>query len=412
MISRAKRLWGRRDFLKSGAMAGLGLGLLPTFKRISTTGAAPVRERYHELGRTGIKMSDISFGSDRIHPGDENVVLHAFDNGINYYDSAETYGGGDAETTLGKALKGKRDKVYLTSKVVAGPEMRKQEMMQALEGSLGRLQTDYVDIYFQHAVNNVARLKNPEWYEFAEDAKRQGKIRFTGMSGHAGNLIECLDYGIDTGKFDVILGAYNFGHDPAFYQKYLRNWDMVAIQPDLPRIIKKAKAHQMGYVAMKTLHGARLNDMRPYESGGATFAQAAFRWVLSNPDVDGLIVTMTSTAQIDEYIAASGARAAEDGDLRLLRKYAELNNSSTCRRGCNLCESSCPYGVPIAEVLRTRMYAVDYGDLRLAREEYGLIGANAGACLACDAKPCAGACPHGVHTELFVPDTHRMLSRA
>jgi uncharacterized protein len=411
-MSWAKRLWGRREFLQNGALAGLGLGLLPRFERISATGPAPAPARYHELGRTGIKMSDISFGSDAIHPGDENVVLHAFDSGINYYDSAEIYGDGDAETTLGNALKGKRDKVYLTSKVIAGPEMRKEQMMQALEGSLRRMQTDYVDIYFQHAVNNLERLKNPEWYEFSDNAKKQGKIRFTGMSGHAGNLIQCLDYGIDTGKFDVILGAYNFGHDPAFYQRFLRNWDMVAIQPDLLRIIKKAKAHGMGYVAMKTLHGARLNDMRPYETGGATFAQSAFRWVLSNPDVDGLIVSMTNIPQIDEYLAASGSRAAQIGDLYLLRKYAELNNSSTCRRGCNLCESSCPAGVTISEVLRTRMYAVDYGNMRLARDEYAMLEANASACLTCDAKPCAGACPHGVHTEQFVPDTHRLLSRA
>ena len=58
---------------------------------------------------------------------------------------------------------------------------------------------------------------------------------------------------------------------------------------------------------MKTLMGARLNDMRHYERDGATFAQAAFRWVLSNPDVSGLVVSMTSRAAIDEYLGASGS---------------------------------------------------------------------------------------------------------
>jgi len=62
---------------------------------------------------------------------------------------------------------------------------------------------------------------------------------------------------------------------------------------------------------MKTLMGARLNDMRPYERGGATFAQAAFRWVLSNPRVDGLIVSMNSREAIDEYLGASGSRTAK-----------------------------------------------------------------------------------------------------
>ena len=110
------------------------------------------------------------------------------------------------------------------------------------------------------------------------------------MSGHAGHLTDCLDYAIDTGKFDVILCAYNFGQDPRFYQRFLGGFDLVARQPDLPRVIDKAKERSVGVVVMKTLMGARLNDMRPYERDGATFAQAAFRWVLSNPNVDGLIV--------------------------------------------------------------------------------------------------------------------------
>jgi len=71
-------------------------------------------------------------------------------------------------------------------------------------------------------------------------------------------------------------------------------------------------------VAMKTLMGARLNDMRPFEKGGVTFAQAAFRWVLSNPDVDGLIISMTSPDHIDEYLGASGWRSAAHDDLPLL----------------------------------------------------------------------------------------------
>ena len=136
-----------------------------------------------------------------------------------------------------------------------------------------------------------------------------GKIRFAGMSGHAGHLIECLDYAIDTGQFDVILCAYNFGQDPSFYQRYLRSFDMVAIQPDLPRVIDKAKSKGMGVVVMKTLMGARLNDMRPYEKDGATFSQSAFRWVLSNRKVDALIVSMTSREMVDEFLGASGWQA-------------------------------------------------------------------------------------------------------
>ncbi len=280
-------------------------------------------------------------------------------------------------------------------------------MMRALEGSLRRLQTDHVDVYFNHAVNDVARLSNPEWPEFVAEAKQQGKIRFAGMSGHAGKLIECLDYAIDHKLVDVVLVAYNFGQDPAFYQKLLGGFDWIAVQTDLPRVVRKAKAAGVGVVAMKTLMGARLNDMRRYEKPGGTFAQSAFRWVLSNSDVDALIVSMTSEAQVDEYLGASGSKTVAAAELALLARYVAINSSTTCRFGCDACESSCPAGVSIADVLRVRMYAEDYGDALLAREEYSRIGEPAAACLSCATQACARACPHG----LRIPELTRSVAR-
>jgi hypothetical protein len=357
-----------------------------------------------------MKMSDISFGASRLGAGEENLVRHAFDRGVNYFDTAESYTGGESESTIGNALLGKRDKVYITSKASAGATERKEALMATLEESLRRLRTDYVDVYFNHAVNDVRRLQNPEWYEFTEQAKRQGKIRATGMSGHAGRLIECLDYALEKSSVDVILVAHNFGQDPQFYQKFTRSFDFVARQPDLPRVLRQAKAKGVGVVAMKTLMGARLNDMRPFEKGGATFAQAAFRWVLSNPDVDGLIISMTSTKRIDEYLGASGWRSAGRDDFPLLQRYVQMHGTSYCRHACNDCEGACPYGVPIADVLRTRMYAQDYGDMRLARSAYALLGAGASACLTCTAQPCAGACTHGLPLKALLTPMHRMLA--
>jgi hypothetical protein len=409
--SRDGSIIGRREFLKRGVLAGVGVSILPLAGAAgASVETAPQVRRYSTLGRTGLKVSDISFGASRLTAGKEDLVRHAFDCGVNYFDSAETYTDGESEATIGNALKGKRDKVYLTSKTMARADSSRGSMMTALEASLRRLQTDHIDVYFNHAVNDAARLKNPEWYEFAAQARSQGKIRFTGMSGHAGNLAQCLDYAIDSGHYDVILCAHNFGQDPHFYQRFTRNFDFIAIQPELPRVMEKARRHGVGVVVMKTLMGARLNDMRPYESGGATFAQAAFRWVLSNPNVDALIVSMTSRELIDEYLGASGARATGADDRRLLNRYASLNGDSQCRPACNECADACPYGVPIADVMRTRMYAQDYGDIRLARIEYAMLSENAAACLSCDAKPCAGACPHGIATEVVLAPTHRMLA--
>jgi len=391
-------------------MATTATGLLPLKAAYADDQIGHDVKAYKTLGRTGLRISDISFGSSRLHSGEEDLVKYALDRGVNYFDTAESYTGGDSETVIGNALRGKRDKVYVVSKVSAGASERKAPMMSALEGSLRRLQTDYVDIYFNHAVNDVARLDNPEWREFTESARKQGKIRFVGMSGHAGNLIGCLDHAIDTDSVDAVLVAYNFGQDPKFYERLTRSFDFVAVQPDLPRVLAKAKAKNVGVVTMKTLMGARLNDMRPYETGGATFAQAAFRWTLSNPHVDGLVISMTSPPMIDEYLGASGATGLAYGDFELLRQYAMLNGASYCRHACNACEGACPFGVPIADVLRTRMYATDYGDVAFARREYAALDGSAEACLSCTGQPCQGACPHGLQIEALCGPTHRILA--
>ena len=418
----------RRSLLRIGALGGLASGMaLGSTVRAAPSGLTDSPDTdspehvgvksYVRLGRTNLDISDISFGSSRLRDGEEHLVRHALARGINYFDTAESYTRGSAETVLGKALKGDRGRVFLATKRLAGAREGRQEMMRALEGSLRRLQTDYVDVFFNHAVNDVARLKNPEWFEFVARAKQQGKVRFTGMSGHAGKLVDCVEYAVGQDLCDVLLLATNFGEDPAFYERFTKSFDMVANQQGLPRVMALAKARDLGIVAMKVLRGARLNDMRPYESEGGTYAQAAFKWVLNNPHVDAAIVSMTDSDRIDEYLGASGAVALSDTDFRLLEGYASLTNMSYCRHACNDCEGACPYGVPIADVLRTRMYATDYGDFSFARDEYRQLGTgaeiigagSAAACLNCDGSPCRDACTHGIPIADLCGPTHTLL---
>jgi predicted aldo/keto reductase-like oxidoreductase len=403
----------RRTFLKRMMAGGTLLGTTPGArpgKRLPwQTATLPEIKQYKRLGRTEIEFSDISFGGSRLRD-DVDLVQHALARGINYFDTAESYTGGRSETTIGKALQGKRHGVYLTSKSHVDAHTTRHEIMRTLEGSLRRLRTDYIDVYFHHAVNDVQDLQNPEFYAFAEVAKQQGKIRYVGLSGHGGRLIECLDYAIDRGAFDVALVAYNFGQDPGFLQQFTRSFDFIAVNPELPRVIRKAKASGMGVIAMKTLRGARLNSMEPYQKDGATFPQAAFRWVLSNRDVDGLIVTMHSPEQVNEYVAASGGTRITGHDLRLLYRYATLNNATYCRPLCQVCESSCPEQVPIADVLRHKMYAEDYGALQMAQERYLTLARNASACLSCEHQRCVRACPPGLDIPRLTRQAHTLLS--
>ncbi len=400
----------RRRFLGAAALAAAAPTLRASVDERSGRDAGNRVRRYVTLGRTGLEMADISFGSSRLREGEERLVHHALDKGVNYFDTAESYTGGQSERVLGNALKGRREQVVIASKTLAGPVARKWELMANLEASLRRLQTDHVEIYFNHAVNDTARLDNPEWHEFCARAKEQGKILFTGMSGHAGRLVECLDHAFAKDMVDVVLVSLNFGQDPEFHERFIRGFDFVARHPELPRALRRAKELGVGVIAMKCLMGARLNDMRPYERGGASFAQAAFRWSLSQEYVDALVISMTSEAKIDEFLGASAGRSLAAGDKALLSTYAALNGNSQCRQGCNDCAGACPFEVPIADVLRTRMYAVDYQDLAFARSEYAGLDGSAAACLGCDGAPCRDACTYGLPIADLCAPTHRMLA--
>ena len=370
--------------------------------------AEPRVQQYRKLGKTDLKISDISFGSGAT--SDAESVRYALDRGVNYFDTAESYPlgfPGVAERTIANGIAGRRDEVVLGSKTQAKVNERRGVLMKRLEASLRRLRTDRIDIYFNHAVNDLARLENPEWYEFTSRAKKQGKIRYVGMSGHGGHLLECLDRAIDQDLVDVFLAAYNFGSDPKFYEKFTRNFDLVANQKGLPRVLEKAKAKGVGVLVMKTLMGAKLNDMRPYEWGGATYAQAAFRWVLSNPNVDALVVSMKSNSQIDEYLRASGETRPQAGDARMLRGYLAAHGDSQCRQGCGACADACPEGVQISEVLRARMYAEDYGEVEAGRVTYASLAEGAAACSECNHKACLAACPYGLN----VPERTRTTPR-
>ncbi len=399
----------RRSFLRLSAAGGIASSIP---YRVATAASDPTAQvkSYVRLGRTELKIADISFGASRLRFGEENLVRYALDRGVNYIDTAESYTGGASEEVIGNAIKGRRDEVYIATKAAVGSRDSAESIMDRLEESLRRLQTDHVEIFFNHAVNDVSRLKNPEWFEFVERAKTQGKIRYTGMSGHGGYLINCVNYAVDEDMFDVMLLAHNFGEDPAFYEKFTRAFDFVANQTGLPEAMARAKARDIGIVAMKVLRGARLNDMRPFEQGRHTYAQAAFKWTLRMDTTDAAVISMTSPELIDEYLGASGETEVTAYDFELLEQYARLTDMTYCRHACNDCEGSCPYEVPISDVLRTRMYAVDYQDLPFARSEYAQLATDASPCLNCDGSPCRNACSHGLNIAKLCGPTHVMLS--
>jgi ferredoxin len=142
---------------------------------------------------------------------------------------------------------------------------------------------------------------------------------------------------------------------------------------------------------MKTLAGAKGADLDRFRDRHATFKQAALKWVLANPQVSNLVISISSRRQVDEYAAASGAPMSE-GEQAALAEYAALFSTEICRF-CNACEAACPDEVRIADVLRFAMYFHEYGQEERGRESYArLVAAERGVHCAHCAGHCEAAC--------------------
>jgi aryl-alcohol dehydrogenase-like predicted oxidoreductase len=335
--------------------------------------------QYRPLGATGIDMSDISFGGAGI--GSPEVVALAVERGINYFDTSPDYSRTGSEQVIGEALKPHRKNVFIASKFcTAEGHLPKDTPVPAIiasvEASLQRLRTDYLDVAIIHECNDLDRLMAPTFHEAFDRLKEQGKVRFLGVSSHTPNLEQVMRHAVDSGRFQMLLVAYNF-----------KNW------PDLTGIFRDAKSRGIGVVAMKTLKGARATVLKDFAGGTQAFSQAAFKWVLSNPDVSGLVVSIRDSQQIDEYLFASGQRPT-GGDLALLEEYDRRITREYCRPGCGRCLDRCPNDVPVDDVFRFAMYHEDYGWHRHAREQYARlpVDRNASRCATCPA-PCEGGCP-------------------
>lgn len=355
-------------------------------------------QAYRPLGRTGVNVSDISFGCAGLD--DAGVARRGVERGITYFDTSPDYSHTGSETALGAAIRGTpRDRLFVVSKFCTAnghlaDDTPVPEVIAAVEASLQRLGTDYIDLIHIHAVNSLDRLMAPNIHEAFDRLKQAGKARFLGVSSHTPDLETVMAHAVDSGRFDVIMVAYNF-----------KDW------PDLGNIFRRARSRGVGVVAMKTLKGARhtqLADFTPTER--ESFAQAAFKWVLSNPDVSGLVVSMSSYQQIDEYLHASG-QPLTTADVTLLEKYDQLVARDYCRPGCGACLDRCPFGVPVDDVMRYAMYAENYGWEKEAMRLYAQIdpARRADHCLTC-AAPCEPACDFGLPIRDKLVRAQRLLS--
>ncbi len=357
------------------------------------------RVRAHRrLGRTGWQVSDIVLGTAAIS-GDkgEQIGRLAIERGVNYFDTAPDYAGAGSEAAMGRAMRGRRDRLFVATKfctptghLPAGSSVA--DYKAAIEGSLKRLDTDYVDLCHVHSCDSVAQLMDENAHEAFDRLKQEGKARFLGFSTHTPNLVEVVETAIESGRFDVMMVAYHHG-----------------LWAPLPGLIERARREQdMGVVAMKTLKGAKHHGLAGFREHADAYSQAALRWALSNPDVSCAVISFYELQHVDEYLAASGGQLGPD-DLAVLEHYDREIFGSYCAPHCGACLERCPENLAIHDVLRYRMYSEDYGWQREGARLYAQLEINASVCTSCSA-PCLGSCPVGVPIAERTRGAHRLLS--
>jgi len=257
----------RRAFLKAATgtslLAALGGAVSDWAKAAESAGEIPMRT----LGRTGLRVSIIGLGG--FHVGlpereeDSIALVHrALDLGVNFFDNADSYQEGNAEERMGKALEGRRQKTVLMTKVESRDAKGSRE---ALEKSLRRLRTDYLDIWQFHAVGKMEDLNKilaPDGaLETAEQAKKEGKIRFIGITSHT--KPEVLLAAIKRYPFDVAQMPINVV-DPHFmsFRK---------------TVVDEAVQRNVGVIGMKPLGRGNIVSLQ------VATASEAFAWVWSQP---------------------------------------------------------------------------------------------------------------------------------
>jgi uncharacterized protein len=368
----------RRDFLKLGVLgttsALVGWEGLAEAAQQASGGAsasafpAPV---YRTLGRTGLKITIVSFGA-MLTPEPE-VIRVAFENGINYVDTARRYMNGRNEEIVATALKGMHDKVYVATKIPPATR-KKEDIFRDVETSLKALERDHIDVIQLHSVTDRERLYNPEIREALVKLKQQGKVRFFGVTTHT-NETEVVNAIVDDKDkfFDTILVKYNFKSDEG-----------------LRKAVARAAQSGIGVIAMKTQAGGYTTDAL----GPISPHQAALKWVLQDRNITAAIPGMRDMGHLREDIAVMGMRMTV-ADSLILRYYGAAVASRYCHM-CGKCEESCPRGVQISVVNRSLMYAEAYRSVELARDTYGEIPLSASASACTDCGHCVARCANGL----------------
>jgi aryl-alcohol dehydrogenase-like predicted oxidoreductase len=428
----------RRGFLKASTLglAGVGTALAapPSLSGQAAPESSPRVKSYRVLGRTGIKVSDIGIGTSQTFPVD--VLKAALDAGVNYFDTGEGYGRGQAERSIGEAIQGRdRKSLFITTKIRFDGLADTAAVAAKLQESLDRLQTDYVDCLML-GPQTADAVKNEVYHRAIEELRKQGRVRFSGaathgprMPGQGVPMDTVLVAAVEDGRFDVVLFVYNFlQREPG--ERILE----AAAKKNVGTTIMKS--NPLGrYFDLKSRFDQMKRDGQPIDERmqksmaqlqetakqAEAFIQknglqtpdeikaAALKFVLRDPRVQTLNLAFNTFDDVRKLLALSGTglSASEKG---LLASYESECGPLYCRHACGLCETHCPNGVPVNTIMRYNHYFEAQGSEKLAMEKYAALGtARADACRNCEGL-CEMACPYGVPVRVLLNLAHAQLT--
>jgi predicted aldo/keto reductase-like oxidoreductase len=162
---------------------------------------------------------------------------------------------------------------------------------------------------------------------------------------------------------------------------------------------------------MKSLSAARKIDYSAFMRKGRTARQGLIKWMLAQPGIDTVAITMTTFEQIDEYVAASGSSDLTPEEKEVLEGYGMLLDRDYCRPGCGGCLRSCPHNLPIHDILRYGLYFNSYGREKYAIRKYSELPGEARAdrCADCTGF-CEKSCSYGLSVRSKMMQAHSDLT--
>lgn len=315
------------------------------------------------LGKTKLEVSKNGFGAlpiQRISKKDAVYLLQkAFYNGINYFDTARWYT--DSEEKLGAAFEFTRDKIIISTKTGA---VDAEGFWKDLDTSLSLLKTDYIDIYQFH---NPAFCPRPDdntgLYEAMLKAKKDGKIRFIGITNHRHTVAR---EAIDSGLYDTMQFPFCY----------------LASTTDM-EIVNMCRENNMGFIAMKALSGGLINDSALAYAYLSQFDHVAPIWGVQRE------------SELDEFLSynINPPALTEEMQKKIEKDRAELSGEFC--RGCGYC-MPCPVGIEINNAARMSLLLRRAPKEGYLTKEWQEKMKKIDDCLHCN--KCMGKCPYSLNT--------------